>query len=157
MSRFTSTVVNKVDRKGRVSVPATFRAALATQGEVACYVRMDWTLGCIEGYGDAYLDDVQARIDALDIGSEEREAFENAYFAESQRLQCDAEGRVVLPRELMASAGIEEGASFVGLNTRFQIWQPEAYAEHKRRQADVLRGRTLPKAGPKAGAARGAA
>ena len=144
MARFTSTVVNKVDKKGRVSVPATFRAALEQLGGNVVYLRMDENNGCLEGLSEAFLSDIEQRINALDVHSEERDAFEQTYFGASHRLAVDPEGRILLPRELIEFAGINEQASFVGLNTRFQVWHPPHLAEHRKGSADRLKGKTLP-------------
>lgn len=144
MARFTSTVVNKVDKKGRVSVPATFRAALEQLGGNVVYLRMDENNGCLEGLSEAFLSDIEQRINALDVHSEERDAFEQTYFGASHRLVVDPEGRILLPRELIEFAGINEQASFVGLNTRFQVWHPPHLAEHRKGSADRLKGKTLP-------------
>ena len=144
MARFTSTVVNKVDKKGRVSVPATFRAALEQLGGSVIYLRMDATNGCLEGFSEVFMAAIEERINGLDMHSEEREAFEQTYFGASHRLVVDPEGRIVLPREFVEFAGIGEQASFVGLNTRFQVWHPPHLAEHRKGSADRLKGKTLP-------------
>ncbi len=146
MARFTSTVVNKVDKKGRVSVPATFRAALDQMGGNVVYLRPDTGTGCLEGLTEAFMSDIERRIDVLAINSEEREGFEQAYFGASHRLTVDPEGRIILPRELIDFAEITEQASFVGLNTRFQIWHPDRLAEHRKNNVDRLKGKTLPAA-----------
>ena len=144
MARFTSTVVNKVDKKGRVSVPATFRAALEQLGGNIVYLRMDESNGCLEGLSEVFMSDIEERINALDIHSEEREAFEQTYFGASHKLVVDPEGRIVLPRELTEFAGIGEQASFVGLSTRFQVWHPPRLTEHRKGSANRLKGKTLP-------------
>ena len=146
MTRFTSTVVNKVDKKGRVSVPATFRAALDHLGGNVIYLRPDEGAGCLEGLSEAFMSDIERRLDALDINSDEREAFEQEYFGASHRLVVDQEGRVLLPRELIEFAGVNEQASFVGLNTRFQVWNADRLAAHRKNNANRLKGKTLPAA-----------
>ena len=146
MPLFLSTYVNKVDKKGRVSVPATFRAALEHLGGSVVYLRPDEGTGCLEGLSEAFMTDVERRIDALDINSEEREAFEQAYFGASHRLVVDPEGHIILPRELTEFADISDQASFVGLNTRFQVWHPDRLTEHRKGNADRLKGKTLPAA-----------
>ena len=155
MARFTSTYVNKVDRKGRVSVPAPFRSALDGSGGTLVYVKPNHALGAIDGLSEAWMEQIQDRIDELDIYSEERIALETREFAETTRLPLDPEGRMILPRELMTAAGITDQATFVGLGRYFQIWQPENFDAHRSRQVVKAKSLTLPKPGgrPNGGAA----
>ena len=147
MALFTSTYLNKVDRKGRVSVPAPFRAALDGSGGSLVFVKPNHPLGAIDGLSEAWMDQIQDRIDELDIYSEERIALETREFAETTRLPLDPEGRMILPRDLMAAADITDQATFVGLGRYFQIWQPERFDAHKSRQVAAAKSLTLPKPG----------
>ena len=147
MRRFTSRYTNRVDKKGRVSVPATYRAVLEEGGAGLVYLKPNQTDGAIDGLTEAFMDDIQQRIDALDIGSEDRTALEDAYFAESVDLRFDPEGRIILPRELTDFAGIGDTALFVGLGTRFQIWNPEAYGARRADRAAHAKSLTLSKPG----------
>jgi MraZ protein len=155
---FLSTFVNKVDRKGRVSVPASFRAALAGQSFAGIVAFRSFKNSAIEGSGIDRLEEMSARLDALDQFSEESESL-SSIFADTQQLAFDNEGRIVLPQLLAEHAGITETAAFVGLGRTFQIWEPETHKAHQealreraRRQGTTLPGtRTLP---PVPGAAR---
>lgn len=132
MGLFLSTHVNKVDRKGRVSVPATFRAALANQSfnGIVAFPSPSSKYAALEGYGMDRIEDIVARIDDLPMFSEERENFETM-LADSHQLPFDTEGRIILPAELVEHAGITDSVSFVGLGRSFQMWAPAAYAAHK--------------------------
>ncbi|NNG04595.1 MAG: division/cell wall cluster transcriptional repressor MraZ [Inquilinus sp.] len=151
MALFTSTYVNKVDRKGRVSVPAGFRAALDAAGAGLVYVKPNHGLGAVDGLSEAWMEQIQTRIDELDIYSEERVALETREFAETTRLPLDPEGRMILPKELMATAGITDQATFVGLGRYFQVWEPARFEEHKKRQVAAAETLTLPKPGGRVG------
>ncbi|HJU18382.1 MAG TPA: division/cell wall cluster transcriptional repressor MraZ [Stellaceae bacterium] len=130
MGLFLSTFVNKVDRKGRVSVPATFRATLANQSFLGIIAFPSPKYSALEGCGIDRIEEIAARIDALDLFSEERENFE-PLLSESQQLPFDTEGRIILPGELVEHAKITDSVSFVGLGRSFQMWAPAAYAAHK--------------------------
>lgn len=158
MARFTGTWINKVDRKGRVSVPAAFRAALESgpatgagngqaNGNGASGLRFSLRPNAercaLDGVTEAYLDDVQRRLDAMDLYSPERADLELREFSEAVPLQTDPEGRIVLPRDFAEMAGITEEAAFVGLGSRFQIWSPAAFAAHRAERLAGARGLTL--------------
>jgi len=132
MNLFLSTYVNKIDRKGRVSVPAPFRAVLQAQGhpqQVVLFPSRELT--AIEGCSLAWIEKLSESLDDPEIDAEEREAIEFQVFASLQQLQIDPEGRMVLPQELAAYAGLGEEASFVGKRHTFQIWNPAELARHQ--------------------------
>ena len=127
---FLSTYVNKVDRKGRVSVPATFRAALAAQRFPGIVVFPSYKYPALDGNGIDRMEELMARLDTLEEFSDEHENLAALLFAPSQRLPFDPEGRIVLPPELVEHAFIADSAAFVGLGKSFQIWEPSRFAEH---------------------------
>lgn len=128
MSRFTGTHLNKVDRKGRVSVPAAFRSILDSQGGGVFYLKRNEGDGAIDGLTEAFMDDVQERINALPMNSPERDEAEDEFFADSAEMRCDPDGRIILPKGHLELAAINEYALFVGKGgSRFQIWNPETY------------------------------
>lgn len=127
MRLFLSTVVNKVDRKGRVSVPAGFRSALAGQDFQGIVAYRSFTGACIEGCGMDFMQKLSESTQGMDVFSAEQEDITSLIFADSRQLSWDPEGRVVIPEDLLAHAGITETAAFVGKGQTFQIWEPEAY------------------------------
>jgi MraZ protein len=143
MRRFTFRYTNKVDGKGRVSIPASFRAVLEAQGGSTVYLTWNRDEGTIEGFGEAYMQDVEDRIDALPINSSERRALENRYFGNTMSLAIDGDGRIILPPDLRAQAGIEGQALFVGLGKRFHVWEPKAFEAFNAAQEEVAAGLTL--------------
>ena len=99
MALFLSTFVNKVDRKGRVSVPASFRAALAGQSFLGIVAYRSFKLSCVEGSGIDRMQEMSGRVDAMGQFSE---SYDNAsvVFSDAQQLPFDGEGRVMLPQVL---------------------------------------------------------
>jgi len=143
MAVFLSTVVNRIDRKGRVSVPAAFRQVLAEQspGGVASslIVFRSTTANAIEACSAKHMEDLAADIDLMDLTDEEREDLELSIFGASQNLPIDPEGRIALPDDLREFAGITEQVAFVGKRNTFQLWQPERFQE-RMVQAQAKRG-----------------
>ena len=125
MGLFLSTTQNKVDRKGRVSVPAHFRAALSGQSGVVLY--RSFTQPCVEGCGIDFLNRLSESTQDMAVFSPEQDEITSLIFADSRELSWDPEGRIVLPEDLLAHANITETAAFVGKGQTFQIWEPAAY------------------------------
>jgi MraZ protein len=132
LALFTGHVVNKVDRKGRVSVPASFRNELAKlnfPGIVA--FPSPEGLPAIHGAGIDWLENLSANFGTANPFAPKLPKSRMALFGQVERLGFDPEGRVILTRGLMEHAGISDTAEFIGLGDTFQIWQPEAGAARR--------------------------
>lgn len=143
MAVFVGTVVNKVDRKGRVSVPASFRATVTGQDFSGVYVAPAVHLPSLEAYDANYMARLTAGMETMEDGSEAKQNLEVALFGTIRPLAFDKEGRIMLPRDLIEHAGIEDQAAFVGLGSRFQIWKPAAYDAHSARAREAVREQRL--------------
>jgi len=135
MLSFRGTYTNKIDAKGRVSVPAKFRGVTAAQefSGIICFPSL--SDACIEGGGPDLDAEIDMMLNQLDPFSRERNVLANMLKAQSAELMFDADGRVSLPEMLTVKAGITDQVTFVGLGTKFQLWEPKAY---ERYLADVL-------------------
>jgi MraZ protein len=133
MGLFFGTYINKVDRKGRVSVPSQFRAALGDESFPGIIVYPSFTHeGVVEGCGLAFLERIAAASAAqYDVFSTEQDDLNTAIYSRSHQLPWDPEGRVILPEPILAHASIADQVAFVGLGGSFQIWQPEARKLHE--------------------------
>lgn len=149
MALFTSTFVNKVDKKGRISVPASFRMALANQSFAGVVVFPSFVHQAIEGAGYELLERLAQSVEQFDPFTDEHDAFSTTIFGDSHQLSFDSEGRILLPEPLLAHANITATAAFLGRGGTFQIWEPEALEVYKadaieRARADRTALRRLP-------------
>lgn len=127
MSLFVSNVTLRLDAKGRISIPASYRAVLQRDplGALFCIPAPDRPV--IDAGGQPLVEDLRRFIDRFPLYSEEREQFSAALFGTSESLKIDAEGRLVLPEALKAHAGISDSVTCVGLGHKFQLWQPQRF------------------------------
>ena len=130
MAVFLSTFANKIDKKGRTSVPATFRAALEQENSTGLILYPSFKHPWIEGCGDERIEQIAESIDALDAFSEEAENLQTI-LADSIRLTVDGEGRIMMPKDLIDFANIDDTAVFVGLGKSFQVWKPDVYETYR--------------------------
>jgi len=130
MDRFVSNIVLRLDAKGRVSIPASFRSVLARDGFAGlyCYPALDQP--AIDAGGQALLAEIEALVDRFPPYSGEREELLVALYGRSETVTIDPEGRVMLPEALKQHAGITDAAAFVGLGHKFQIWEPQRFRAH---------------------------
>lgn len=131
MALFLATHVNKLDKKGRISIPASFRAMLAL-GECQQFVAFrSYKYQAIECCTISRMQQLSESVDQLDLFSEAQDDFTAAIFADAQQISIDGEGRAVLPHALVEYAGLEDKAAFVGRGATFQIWKPELFEVHQ--------------------------
>lgn len=142
MAVFLSTFTNKVDRKGRVSVPASFRAALAPLSVKGIVAWRAPKLAAIEACGADRAQDLSRRIDMLPEMSEERDAL-STILGDMREIDFDPEGRIVLPGELARHAALSGTAVFVGHGPTFRIWEPENFRRHQDEMRARIRERGL--------------
>lgn len=141
--------VNRIDRKGRVSVPKQFRDALARDGATfaGIYVYPSLSAPAIEACSEEFLYRVSESIGDLPFLSPDQSDLATALLGEAQALPFDPEGRIILPAKLTEYAGIDGGeAEFVGRGQWFQIWNPRDYQvfSQEARERVRTRGATLP-------------
>jgi MraZ protein len=127
---FLSTFINKIDVKGRVSVPAQFRVSLASQDFSGIIIYESFINDCIEGCDLNRIKALSDSIDNLDPFSEERDAFATAILGSAVQLAFDSDGRVILPQILIKKAEIKDQAVFVGKGSTFEIWQPAKFDKY---------------------------
>jgi MraZ protein len=138
-SLFLSTHVNRIDGKGRVSFPASFRAALAARSSQGVVIFKSLRDPAIEGFTIERLHQMAQALEQLSPFSPQRTALETAIFANAQELTIDKEGRCSLPKELAAAVGINGEVAFVGKGSTFQIWEPAAHATATRNATDAVK------------------
>jgi len=131
MSLFLSTTTNKIDKKGRVSVPAQFRATLATQAFQGVVLFRSLRFAAIEGCGMDRMEQLSKGLDNFLQFSADQSDLSASIFADAQPLPFDSEGRIMLPESLIAHAEISENAAFVGCGATFQIWNPQSFSRHQ--------------------------
>ncbi len=130
MALFLSTFTNKIDAKGRVSVPVQFRASLVNENFSGMVLYESFVNDCIEGCDLERIKKLSESIDNLDPFSEERDAFATAVLGGSTQLTIDGDGRVILPEILLKKVKIKGEAVFVGKGSTFEIWEPKKFNEY---------------------------
>lgn len=138
---FLGKFTNRIDSKGRVSVPAPYREALS--GEKGIVVLRSLTDEALTASGIAWIQDLAKRRDYYDLGSPEHDAF-TALFNDAQTITLDSEGRIILPDEFLSHARIGDSAVFAGNADCFEIWEPIRFAAREEARRDRARGVTLP-------------
>ena len=127
MTQFLGTHLNKLDAKGRISIPASFRAALRSDiAGPSIVLRRSHILPCIDVWPLAMLQKAAARLEALDPLSPEHDEIAARVYGDSYPTEPDKEGRIVVPDRYLAHAAIKEQVAVTGRGLYFQLWEPGA-------------------------------
>ncbi len=142
MAVFLSSFVNRVDKKGRVSVPASFRSVLGPDA-TGIVVFRSLQYDALDGCSIAHLELLSQSLEKLDLPPEAYELIETTIFGGSQQVAFDGEGRVSLPPSLTEAVGITDEIVFVGRRKTFQLWNPEKFAAHDAATRSAARAKDL--------------
>ena len=139
---FLSSYENKIDKKGRVSVPATFRSHLNSMGYNGFISYPSFNHTALEACSQDRIEKLSYTIDSLNPFEEKRDFFATSVLSESINLQFDSEGRISLTPKLLKHAKIKNSMIFVGQGKIFQIWEPAMFEKFKanaRKKANLNR------------------
>ena len=128
---FLSNYENKIDKKGRVSVPATFRSHLSSMGYNGFISYPSFNHAALEACSQDRIEKLSDSIDSLNPFEEKRDFFATYVLSESVSLQFDTEGRITLTEKLLNHAKIKSNILFIGLGKTFQIWEPKNFEKFK--------------------------
>ena len=143
MQLFLSKFKNKIDQKGRVSIPSQFRNILFQDGsqKMFCYPSLD--AEAIDAGGDSLSREIYALMDNLDPYSDEKDFLSTALFGLSEELRIDSDGRVILSDALIQHAQISDEVTFVGLGQKFQMWEPNRFSNYLQEAQKKVREQRL--------------
>ena len=139
---FLSTYENKLDKKGRVSVPASYRSYLSNIGYNGVVCFPSFNNQCIEAWPQDRIEKISNAIDSLNPFESKKDYFSTSILSESNNLQFDTEGRISLTLKLLKHAKIKSSMLFVGQGKTFQIWEPTSFEKFRataRKKSNIYR------------------
>lgn len=139
MDEFVSTFTNRLDTKGRVSIPASFRAVLVRDGFEGLYCCPTLDRQAVDAGGNKLRDQIRESLLAFEAFSEDHEYLSTTLIGESEILKIDQDGRVVLSDAIKSHAGIGERVTFVGQGYKFQIWEPDRFTAYREEAKNRVR------------------
>ena len=139
MSLFLSSYENRLDTKGRISVPASFRASVTNENFMGVVLYRSFTNNCIEGLTMSRMEQMASAADKIGVFDTQLDDLSAMLFADARPLTFDVTGRIVIPSDLLAHAGITDKAVFVGRGNSFQIWNPDSFRAAQEKSLQNLR------------------
>ena len=143
VERYLSNAINNVDKKGRVSIPASFRAILEARQEFRLYTLLSIDMPCADAGGTDLLETYESRMGELDPLTSDYNDLSFYYHGDSAWMKIDGDGRIGLSEALREHTGITDRVAFVGRGTFFQIWQPERFSTYRNEARERIRAMKL--------------
>ena len=140
MDLFVSKFFNKIDKKGRISFPSSFRNVLSKSNRNEIILYKSIKTPSIEGCDIERVKEIAKRINNLDFFSQDHNDFSTSIFSEIIPTKLDSEGRFLIPEELKNHAHIKNEAAFFGQGHFFQIWEPRLGFEYSKSSRKRLIG-----------------
>ena len=147
MNRFLSNAVNRIDAKGRVSVPAHFRTVVQQRGYSELYAIRQLDVPALDVGGLDLLDRYEERMKLEDPFLQAADDMSFFVHGDGAFLKLDQDGRITVTDFIREHTGISSEVAFVGRGNFFQIWEPEklgAYGAEVRARLLQLRQGTKP-------------
>ncbi|GHT39554.1 transcriptional regulator MraZ [Bacteroidia bacterium] len=130
----------KTDAKGRVFVPATFRKILQTAEAAQLVLRKDIYKDCLVLYPlnawEAELAKLRERLDEYD---EEQRDFYQGFVADSEVLEMDSSGRILIGKRYLKVAEISSDVRFIGMGDTIRIWSRANFEEFMKQNNDTFK------------------
>ena len=139
MDRFLSSATNRIDAKGRVSVPAGFRSIVQARGYAELYVLRSLDTASMDVGGPDLLDAYERRIAEEDPFLQTADDMSFFYYGDGAFLKLDQDGRITMTDFIREHTGITNEVSFVGRGHFFQIWEPSRLAEYSAQVRERLK------------------
>jgi len=138
---FLSKFTNKLDSKGRISVPSQFRNILTTDNNNSVILYPSFIHECIEACTYSRINRIAESIDNIDPYSEERDSFATSILGGCEQLNIDKDGRINLPQEMIEFAKLNKNAVFVGKGQTFEIWNKESFEEYESKAKEIAKNK----------------
>ena len=142
MNRFLSSAVNRIDAKGRVSVPAHFRTVVQRRGYSELYAIRQLDVPALDVGGLDLLDRYEERMKLEDPFLQTADDMSFFVHGDGAFLKLDQDGRITVTDFIREHTGISSEVAFVGRGNFFQMWEPGklgAYGAEVRARLSRLR------------------
>jgi MraZ protein len=127
MDRFLSSAVNRIDAKGRVSVPAPFRTIVQQRGYSELYALRQLDVPALDVGGPDLLDSFEQRLAQEDPLLQASDDLAYFFYGDGTFLKLDQDGRITVNDFIREHTGITTDVAFVGKGKVFQVWEPEKF------------------------------
>lgn len=129
---FFGTYNHRLNSKNQVTVPSRLRDAVDEEREGKGFFLFAAEKTCLYLFTPRGMEEVVERARQGSAGG--KQDFLRMFYANVAPVECDGQGRIVLPAAMKETAGIEKDVVFVGAHRRVELWNPDRWQEYAKRQ-----------------------
>lgn len=118
-----------IDKKGRIIIPSKFRESFKEYDIQKLYITRGLDK-CLFLFTENEWKSQESKFKSLSFTKAESRRFNRLYFAGAGQIECDKQGRILLPKYLKDYAGIKKDIMIVGVSNRIEIWAKEAWHDY---------------------------
>ena len=138
MQTFVGNIEGRLDEKGRIFVPATYRRILAETESKRIVMRRDTDNECLMFYPEqVWNEKVEQLRAALDEWDPEDQLILMQFMSDAEYMEMDGQGRILLQKKNLETIGAQQDVLFVGMLNRFALWSPETFASKRLSQSEL--------------------
>lgn len=131
---FFGTYQHRLNSKNQVTIPSRLRDAVDPAKEGKGFYLFVAEKNCLYLFTPRGIEEVVER--ARNKWSGAGQDFLRVFYSRIAPVECDAQGRVVLPVQMKDAVGIDKDVVFVGAHRRVEVWNPERWAEYEKSHGD---------------------
>lgn len=128
----------QLDAKGRIALPARFHEPFAE----GVYLTLGLD-GCLWAFPRGEWERESEEVHRSPLTDRDARAYARMFFANAERTDLDAQGRLVIPQRLRAQVGLEREVAVVGVSDRLEIWPTRAWDLYEQSQVGGYTAGTL--------------
>lgn len=126
MYKFLSKIEAKVDNKGRIFVPATYRRMLESAGEATLCLRVDPITKCVKFYPASEWEKIDTEFTSkLNLWNKDDQRLYRQFASSVEQVELDSNGRILIQKKNLDIIGVDTEAVFVGMGNYFEVWKSE--------------------------------
>ncbi|MDP3790588.1 MAG: division/cell wall cluster transcriptional repressor MraZ [Candidatus Omnitrophota bacterium] len=118
-----------IDKKGRIIIPSKFRDFLKEYDIKKMFVTRGLDK-CLFLFTEDEWKTQEAKFKSIPFTKSESRKFNRLYFSGAALVECDAQGRILLPKYLKDFAEIKRDIMFIGVSNRMEVWSKEVWQEY---------------------------
>ncbi len=138
---FFGTYTHKLNAKNQVAVPSRLRAQAEPEGDVVVFYIVPEDDRCLYFYTKAELEKIFAALREKASGSKSMADFRRLFGSRIRPVECDKQGRVLIPDDVKKTAGIDREVVFVGNAERIEVWAGEKWNDYNEQKLDQYSSR----------------
>ena len=117
----------KADAKGRLMLPAAYKKQLASVLNDGFVLKRSVFQPCVELYPRSEWDKMMQKVNKLNRFKKKNNDFIRRFTAGVKEIEIDATGRILIPKDLIAFAGIQKELVLSSAINIIEIWDKNNY------------------------------